>query len=1046
MRRIFTQYIIATILTSQDMFFPQTALARVKAAVENGVNYQDPSLQGAAAALLYQGRENDLAARRFVVGANLAMQTYFCNVAGNTMCDHPFSRGRILPTFVSRKEIAPWVVEEVSHLVYEGSAVKGGIDLLSGTLGIISALSTGNAKFRAALAGVGLKTLDKGLNVFFKDSTPLAFPESIGATVELTKMFRNGGDPQSSELFWEVLKPLGESLEFPVDEDFVINATVNKKVRLAKDQDRLKAALDEATEKYSKSREGVSPSTPQKHSLTAAESEKTEDINSSERNKTPNEKNGKETITCDASDKECVAQVNKKFSDTMDALATFKTIGLISILAGQPELGDKLCKSAEIGIAIANTMKAVELGNMTSTVATMNYVQIGMMAMSMLQGGKTEMQMISEQLQAIQQQIAQLQQEMHDRFDTVDMKLDRLYEVVNQRFNQVLSKLDNIEDDIGEVIQLENLILEGVNKISQKGFRDHQFKAANSCEDPFISGKIKSGLNSAQVHECFQLFTSLANNDTSSYIVSGIETPDLAILPGSFTNLQSVTDWKSDLLKRAFQDANYSLEGLRLEGFLNFEAWRAYTERAIKLFFAYPNLFTQQDRLLFSKFVIKALQFKSLFAQQLFDLKEKTPVMRKKELLDALFAYRGLTQELIKSTDVVKSRLSPNGFEVSQPLVQDAPNSLYQSNKDSEKTAYLFNKDSFLSACSSTTKIIVKTPKFFSGNEVVQARDQLVSIPPKEVRLVTSLNWKEAPNKGPFLPAWAQWAEAMGIGRVEACISDSSIIGLPHKPGAMPGILWQTNFNLTFTFHLKEPINGKSIFNLGFANATEVFQGRLPSNRNAFMYFWYGNDGTHNGWLSCSNEMTPMNRPKIFCRKDTTEDASNLEGLQYIFPMVATWLQKPEASEAFKVLTPILQNKIEGSRKAMQDETLKNTEMILKSMERLKKEIAEALSNNLTGEQFSILPKWYKDQVLPSGEQIVAAVLAESSNPKDFGSFRSERVQQDLGAHIKKLNEALDSINPSRQDVLALPRVQQVDDYLKLISNIYKTSLPRKNR
>jgi hypothetical protein len=167
----------------------------------------------------------------------------------------------------------------------------------------------------------------------------------------------------------------------------------------------------------------------------------------------------------------------------IDLLSTF--VGLVD-----PKLGRELAVAGRAGLeiyeAVVNyTQMAATFGSLGSglgAVVLTGSVVGSMMNVTSLFGesGPPPEQLILEELRALREQVAQLHQDMHDRFDRVDVALNEIYTTINDRFNQVDLQLGKIR---GDIKQIQQDLLRVELALYQLEARNHEIMVAAARRD-----------------------------------------------------------------------------------------------------------------------------------------------------------------------------------------------------------------------------------------------------------------------------------------------------------------------------------------------------------------------------------------------------------------------------------------------------------------------------------------------------------------------------------------------------------------------------------
>ncbi len=157
----------------------------------------------------------------------------------------------------------------------------------------------------------------------------------------------------------------------------------------------------------------------------------------------------------------------KAESNQLKLDAAKASISILSTLVGQidPELGKQIgtvgSSTLQVGLALNGWLKAVsglkgldKVTSLSTVVMTGNVLGAVMNVMALFGEAKpTPEQMILEEIGKLRQQVDQLRQEMHSRFDRIDQELNAIYTTMNDRFNQIDVQLGKINGNIREIQQ-----------------------------------------------------------------------------------------------------------------------------------------------------------------------------------------------------------------------------------------------------------------------------------------------------------------------------------------------------------------------------------------------------------------------------------------------------------------------------------------------------------------------------------------------------------------------------------------------------------------
>lgn len=143
------------------------------------------------------------------------------------------------------------------------------------------------------------------------------------------------------------------------------------------------------------------------------------------------------------------------------------SVTILSTLIGQidPKLGKQVStigtSTIQVGEALNGWLKAIsglkglnKVFNLSTVVMTGNVLTAVMNVVSLFGESKpTPEQMILEEIGKLRQQVNQLRQEMHTRFDRIDRSLNAIYTTMQQRFDLIDVQLGRINGDVIEVQQ-----------------------------------------------------------------------------------------------------------------------------------------------------------------------------------------------------------------------------------------------------------------------------------------------------------------------------------------------------------------------------------------------------------------------------------------------------------------------------------------------------------------------------------------------------------------------------------------------------------------
>jgi hypothetical protein len=160
--------------------------------------------------------------------------------------------------------------------------------------------------------------------------------------------------------------------------------------------------------------------------------------------------------------------MKKKAAEQQRIIDGIKTsISALSTIIGHfdPKLGKEINvvgnASLQVGVALNNWLKATaglngldKITSFSTLVMTGNVLSAVMNVVSLFGESKpTPEEMILQEIGKLRQQVDQLRQEMHSRFDRIDQQLNIIYSSMHDRFNQIDIQLGKINGDILEVQQ-----------------------------------------------------------------------------------------------------------------------------------------------------------------------------------------------------------------------------------------------------------------------------------------------------------------------------------------------------------------------------------------------------------------------------------------------------------------------------------------------------------------------------------------------------------------------------------------------------------------
>jgi hypothetical protein len=157
---------------------------------------------------------------------------------------------------------------------------------------------------------------------------------------------------------------------------------------------------------------------------------------------------------------EATASAEKR---NLDAIKT--SLAILSTLGGKldPKFGKQLSVLTTSGVQVGEAMdkwltkvaklKGLDkLGNISTVIMTGNVLSAVMNVVSLFGPSQpTPEQMILQEIGKLRQQVDQLRQEMHSRFDRIDQELNVIYTTMRERFNLIDLQLGKINGNVQEI-------------------------------------------------------------------------------------------------------------------------------------------------------------------------------------------------------------------------------------------------------------------------------------------------------------------------------------------------------------------------------------------------------------------------------------------------------------------------------------------------------------------------------------------------------------------------------------------------------------------
>ena len=129
-------------------------------------------------------------------------------------------------------------------------------------------------------------------------------------------------------------------------------------------------------------------------------------------------------------------------------------ISIVSTLVGltDKKLGREIAVVGEAAVQIGQGLVSLALsgGNPLAMLSAGSQILGAVMNIAGLseEGPATPDQMILEELGVLQQHVSQLRDEIHERFDSIDRKLDKLFDLIAEGFSIIIGKVDGVLTDI----------------------------------------------------------------------------------------------------------------------------------------------------------------------------------------------------------------------------------------------------------------------------------------------------------------------------------------------------------------------------------------------------------------------------------------------------------------------------------------------------------------------------------------------------------------------------------------------------------------------
>lgn len=157
------------------------------------------------------------------------------------------------------------------------------------------------------------------------------------------------------------------------------------------------------------------------------------------------------------------------------------SVSILSTIMGQidPKLGKQVStigtSTIQVGEALNNWLKGVSglkgLASLSTVVMTGNVLTAVMNVVSLFgETQPTPEQMILEEIGKLRQQVNQLRQEMHSRFDRIDRVLNAIYTTMQQRFDLIDLQLGKINGNVLEVQQSLVALDMSLSRIERNNF------------------------------------------------------------------------------------------------------------------------------------------------------------------------------------------------------------------------------------------------------------------------------------------------------------------------------------------------------------------------------------------------------------------------------------------------------------------------------------------------------------------------------------------------------------------------------------------------
>jgi len=1026
----------------------------------------------AAGALRHRHRLNDKNLRRAVPAIIYGYTALACiKYRWNCYRDDVPPGSRIYST-TKAHEVPDLAIDLVTKFEYEESSLRN----------YVRAIAIGTAASGQVYATAAFASLDLGLGMIY----PVDEPEYLSVD-DVYLAFLLGGEILTKGYGiegYEAMKAIFEHFDLEYRHDFESDAHFKSMKDFYKKE---KLVLEDDV---SASRKHLKQSKERRKKLEiASESRK------SQKGETPAER----------------TQEEKQKHSRIDALRTeylsgrqlgdsMKLLGYTALLLGERN-GNKVAEAGRLVTRISETRYLRALNRLdsargiSSVTAYANYASIALEAASLLQDNPSEIEGVHAHLSVISEQIESLRAEMHGRFDNVDAKLDEMMAVLLQNFRLVLNGQTAIRQDLAAVklqsIRVGALILQ----LANRELDNLRVIAARKCSDAQSFSNPAPGLTPSEVRNCFDRYLELAADkpfpagilthqdfeNAGTVDLASVSIP--APLEPDYRMISSTNNIPSDQWSKLMADAQYTVESLTIEkGLVDFTYWKTYTNKILQLLTKYPNTITDDQRRKLAKIIVRGLQHSRYRQSILFTQINENNVFNDEGMKHVLTAYKQYASAIVERA--AKSRVhagaaNPFSYNVNiPPEYQAAPDSYWPvTSVGSKLRARLAHSP--IRLCPNTLATWVKT---YPNGRLMHLNAEF---PPGGVRLgyLRSKSVDYYYSYAQMIPSWAQWAEIIGLGYVDACFSEVKFVenwlchnatlgnrghfnspqacsklgnSVRRKRAPMRGYyeyLPTMNLSLRFTFRFNSEKNsdgvtlpGQNVL-IGEASVEQVFGGTFPNEhgRGVFFHLWHG-DGemdikSPHTWYQCSKFIRPLSRETTFCRGDRLE---HFVPLLSQFPYLYVWTLAPDSSQGKDVVVDKLNEYAAAVRHDLQKEIELDPNMVIamKNIDSLTFGVTKAVSEGGPRRLLADLSIFGAASVLPSSYELISDVLAEMDGDESADTTFIQRRTNVLGQvdqAISSLQKQFVSWKPTPLDMTTIDRVLEVQMLLQSIETIRGT-------